>query len=199
MESPESTNLDRRAFLALVGSSLIGGLAAGGCSTRPVAARAAPDPRLAALVEVLLPRTATPGGLDSDVPGFVARMLGGALPTRAREALDAGFEALDEACLATRGEPFARLPRTERSRLAGWIDAAAFDPADREGASLRAFWLTLKQLVVVGHFSSRAVVDGALLYDPLPGSWEADIARTAESRVSYIDRTGVPYLLAIPL
>lgn len=198
MENSGRDGLDRRAFLALLGGALpLAG--ASGCQALTRSERLAQDARLAGIVDTLLPRTATPGGLDTDVPRFIASLIDGPLPDEAGAVIRAGLEALDSALLALGHPHFASLSAPQRARVLAWIDAAAFDASDKDGAPLRPFWLTLKQLVVVGHFSSQAAVDAQLLYDPSPGAWQADLPRTAQTRVSYIDRTGVPYLVTIPI
>lgn len=197
MEKLSEYELNRRSFLALLGGVLaLAGTSS--CRTRPRSRQLAEDARLAAIVDTLLPRTSTPGGLDTDVPRFVASMIEERLPTEAAAVVRAGLDAIDFT-LQTLGHPdLASQPAPQRTRMIAWIDAAAFDPLDKDGAPLRPFWLLLKQLIVVGHFGSKAAVEAQLLYDPLPGAWQADVLRTAATRVSYIDRTGVPYLVTIP-
>lgn len=197
MEKSSSDGLNRRAFLAVMGGALaISGTS--GCQVLPRSRQLAKDARLAAIVDTLLPRTTTPGGLDTGVPRFVASMIEVRLPREAAAVIRAGLDALDSTLETLGHRGLAALPAQKRTRIIAWIDAAAFDPSDEDGAPLRPFWLLLKQLIVVGHFGSKEAVEAQLLYDPLPGTWQADMLRTAATRVSYIDRTGVPYLVTIP-
>jgi hypothetical protein len=175
--SPEDPALlSRREALrraaALLGCALTPSLIEGVLRAQPAAAGpglpAAAARTLAALAERILPRTDTPGAVDVGVPAFIGRLFEGFLTDAERERLTAGVAALDRSCAARSGRPFAELEGAGQDEairgLAAGKDEAAGD-----------FLRLVRELVIVGYFTSEQIGKTLLRYDPVPGRYDADI------------------------
>jgi hypothetical protein len=195
--------MDRREFILAL-SAALAARPSSAASNAAVRLDSRARQSLRAIVDVLLPRTSTSGGLDTGVPQFVTLAVEQVLPRMLAQAVLDGLAALDEVCRARRSRAFADWPRAAQAELIAHLDfevlGASIGPSARtaETASLIRFWMTLKQLCLCAHFTTREAVQAQLEFDPMPGRFDPDVAVTSASRVSYTDRTSVPYLMAIP-
>lgn len=171
----------QRAALFLGGAALSSSLLEGVLHAQAPAA-GAPDRRAldatryataAALAERILPRTDTPGAGDVGVPAFIDRMYGAYLTPAERERLAAGLAGVEQQAQA-RGGAFASLPASAQDAIVGGL--AARD---------RAFWLQLRELVIVGYFTSETVGKTVLHYDPVPGRYRADVPLSEVGNVNW--------------
>jgi hypothetical protein len=132
------TGIDRRALLqqALL---LAGAIALpGGADALAAAARSGErllEPGrfalLTAVADTIVPRTDTPGAVDSEVPqNFDALLRNWAAPAR-RDALVGALDEIDALALRARQKPFAGLSAAERLELLAPHDLAALKPVPR--------------------------------------------------------------------
>lgn len=198
----------RRHFMQAWAGALAAAIAPS-LATGPANAQAATQlPSLAtleAVADALLPRSDTSGAIDSDVTAWI---LGTAWKRMLRPAertlISAGLAALDSAAAESLGLSFTRLPQARRTQVLATIDAWALDPEPPagEGAAvqraMRGFWVTLKRLVIAGHYTSEAGCRAELDFRPVPGPFVGDVPMTAESRTYYQDWIGVPFFPGSP-
>lgn len=123
---------------------------------------------LAAAADRILPRTDTPGARDAGVPAFVELMFAEYLTADERRRLADGLADLQKRATAAHGRAFAALAVAEQDALLKTLAAEAQDQA-------RGFFQQLRELTVVGYFTSELVGKEVLHYDPVPGRWEADV------------------------
>jgi hypothetical protein len=149
---------------------------------KPQAFPAAHKATLAALCELIIPKTDTPGAIEAGVPAFVADMYAHWMVPAERKAVADGLAQLEGAAKAGHGRGFAACTPAEQ--------AALLAPARKEAGSYRAkshgydgrladpaapFFFKMRDMVTLGYFTSEAGVNGELAYVPVPGRWEGDV------------------------
>ena len=174
--TPPSSPIDRREALrraALVlGGVLSGPAVAGilaGCEARDAPAGTW-QPRaltphqaelLASIAEHIIPETDTPGARAVGVHRFIDGLLAESYPAAERERFVHGLEGLDGRARRACGHPFlACTPSDQRALL---------DQLDR-GAD--GFFRTLKELTLVGYYTSEIGATRELHHAPVPGRYD---------------------------
>jgi hypothetical protein len=168
---------------ALSAPAILGVLS--GCSPKasatwkPVFLTEAQGAVVADVAELIIPRTDTPGAGDVGVPAFIDLMLKDAYPKQDQERFLGGLAALEEEAKGAHGKKFLELPWEQRMALLQKIhDAAA--AAERQlnlpPAQLqRPFVLMMKELSMLGYFTSKVGATQILQYVAVPGGFQACI------------------------
>jgi hypothetical protein len=179
----------RRAALLLGGAlsaSTVAGVVAG-CEARRVAAGAW-RPRaltseqaelVATIAEHILPETDTPGARAVGVDRFIDAMLAEGHPPRERERFLAGLAEVDARARRICGRDFLQCGTREQRTLLEQLDRES-SPA--EGSAV-PFFRTMKELTLLGYYTSEVGATRELRHAPVPGRFEgcvplAQIART---------------------
>jgi hypothetical protein len=111
---------------------------------------------LAAISELIIPATDTPGAVETGVPRFVELILSDwHTPDERRPVLE-GIDKLDADCQADYGKRFARCSEAQQ------VEALAAT----EGSTM---FTTLKSLVVNGYFTSELGARSQPGYNAMPG------------------------------
>jgi Gluconate 2-dehydrogenase subunit 3 len=108
---------------------------------------------LAEVVNTIIPDTDTPGAKAAHVHVFVDLMLKDCVPAAERQTVLAALDGL--------GDGFVTAARDERESRLALIDAPAL--------------ALLKQLTLLGYFTSEIGASQALAYDPVPGTYRGCI------------------------
>lgn len=134
---------------------------------------------LGAAAETILPATDTPGAKDVGVPEFIDRLVSQGYDEEARERFVKGLQDFMKEADAAHDKPFAELTaeqqlaflnqadRAMKDQLVSWRDNPPADPKERY-----QFFRNLKELVILGYFTSEQVGTEVLAYDPVPGVYE---------------------------
>lgn len=125
--------------------------------------------RVAALI---IPRTDTPGALDVGVPGFIELMLRDCYQKPAQIAFLTGLGELEN-------KKFLTLSTDRQINLLQQIEA------DAGKASGPAFWRIVKELTLLGYFSSEEGIRASFDYQPIPGRFEAIKIRPGQKDFMY--------------
>lgn len=163
----------RRAAMflgAAISPSLIG------CAERavPSADGAAAGPRylnaaqfalVAAIAERILPRTDTPGAVDVGVPSFIDLAYGEFMTPEEQTMLADGLTAMDASSGVTHGAAFTTLAASEQDELLRTIALASQDLD-------RSFFKQIRELTILGYFTSEAVGRDVLHHEPIPGRFD---------------------------
>ena len=129
----------------------------------PVALTQSQARALDAVAEQIVPATETPGARAAGVPQFVDRAIAGWCDKAQAVLLRGGLDGLDADARAAHGVAFADLTDAQQSAMLSAYDSS--------GASQRPFFLTLRELVTIGYFTSKPGATLALRYDPIPGAY----------------------------
>lgn len=169
----DPSGLDRRALM-LRAFALVGA-AAGAGALQACGQRAAgpffDDRRRAlldAVADTMIPATDTPGALAAEVPAFVDAMMRDWASRDSQGQFTAALDAVDDRARADHGMRFASLPAERRLQALAAHDAAVLF---EEGNPYRR----LKELILVGYYTSEIGATQELRYELVPGSWQADI------------------------
>jgi hypothetical protein len=129
------------------------------------AARAA---MLEALVDTVVPATDTPGAREARVHVFVDLGLRDCYTAAEQQLFSSGLEALAAECAKTHGRAFESCSPEERHALVAALDAASYSP---DSGPRGCFVRILKDLTLVGFYTSRAGATQALAYEKVPGGY----------------------------
>jgi hypothetical protein len=185
------------AFLlggALAAPTVAGVLAGCGAAADPEGASWVPrtlsqEQREAVLTigEIILPETDTPGARAARVDRYIDAMLSDYYPAADRRRFLAGLERVESRARAAFGAPFGALPAERQLQLVQALNRQAFaEPAGPGSPPVGGAWhpddtgpgsffRTLKELVLVGYYTSELGAKEELRVDPM-GSWRADIS-----------------------
>jgi len=127
---------------------------------------------VAAVVDIIIPRTDTPGALDAGVPRFIDQMFKDVYPADEQARYLQALAAFEHAG----GTPFLQLDAAQRkarvTRLHGEALAGGhhLDPV-----TAPAFVLMTKKLAMLGFFMSEPGCTQVLQYVAVPGGYQADV------------------------
>jgi hypothetical protein len=123
---------------------------------------------LEALVDTTLPATDTPGAREARVQVFVDLALRDCYTPAEQELFVDGLEALAEECQARHGRAFEACSPEQRHDLLARLDAASYAP---DTGARGSFIRILKDLTLVGFFTSRIGATQVLAYQAVPGGF----------------------------
>ena len=133
---------------------------------------------LSAISERILPRTDTPGASDVGVPAFIDLMYGEYMTPDETRTLTSGLAEVETLSTVQHKRGFAQLPGTEQDSLLKEI-AVASEKKER------TFFHLIRELTVVGYFTSEPVGKKVLHYDPIPGRFDACVPLAEVGNVNW--------------
>jgi gluconate 2-dehydrogenase gamma chain len=176
--SPASVLLTRREAIQraalFLGVALSPSLLAGALQAQSGAAGATRGPRYlsaaqfaiaAAVAERILPRTDTPGAGDVGVPAFIDLMFGAYLTPEENALLAAGLAEVEQLSTQQYRRGFTQLTPAQQDELLGGLARAS-------ESKEKTFFHLIREVTVLGYFTSEPVGKNVLHYDPIPGRYE---------------------------
>lgn len=125
-----------------------------------------------AVVDIIVPRTDTPGAVDAGVPRFIDQMFEDVYTSQERQRYLGALAAFERAAVL----PFGQLDVRRRQALVARLhEQALAGGKDLDPLSAPAFVLMTKKLAMLGFFMSQPGCTQVLQYDAVPGAWHADI------------------------
>jgi hypothetical protein len=135
-----------------------------------------------AVVDIMIPRTTTPGAKDVGVTELIDSLLKDVYSKDDRERYVSGLAEFDKAAQTAYGKPFLALDAKRQSTLVHkFHDAAATeerhlkkstdDDDDDDLPVQRPFILMTKEIAMVGFFASFPGATQVLQYDAIPGAY----------------------------
>jgi hypothetical protein len=134
------------------------------------------------VAELIMPRTDTPGARDVGVPAFIDVILKDAYPTEDQARFVSGLKDFEAEAQRAHGKPFLELAQAQRVAFLQKIHDAAVAtektqadndvPADERK---RPFVLMMKELTLLGFFTSQVGATQVLQYVAVPGGYQACI------------------------
>lgn len=119
---------------------------------------------IADLAEVIIPTTDTPGAKDAGVDQFIRHVIENCTTPAQQETFRLGLQQTDILSQAAFGKPFSELDNLQRTDVVGKL-------SQRE----KQFFASLRELTIVGYFTSETGATKALAYLPIPGRFQGDI------------------------
>lgn len=131
------------------------------------------------VVDVIIPRTDTPGALDAGVPAFMHQMLAEWASPNTRADIINVLESVDRRAWNKHGAAFRELPAERRLEVMRALDEEGLS---REDLAYGKF----KMLVMVGYYHSEAGATQELRYELVPGAWRSCLPLTEVGRASAV-------------
>ncbi len=120
----------------------------------------------AAIAERILPRTETPGAADVGVPAFIDVMYGRYLTLDEKQMLTQGLADANVVSMARQGKRLVDLTPGQQDEVLRGIARAS------QGKE-KSFFQLIRELTLVGYFTSEPIGRDVLHYDPIPGPYQA--------------------------
>jgi len=176
--------IKRTAFLtggAISASILIGVLdgcqpaVSQGTDWKPEFLSKAQGDLVAEVAERIIPATNTPGAKEAGVPKFIDSMLSGYFEGDEKKVLVDGLAQIDKDSNAAHGKSFVQLATEQQDKLLTKYDKAAYAQNQKHGDGPPHFFSMLKQLTLVGFFTSEIGATQVLKYEAVPGDYKGCI------------------------
>lgn len=123
--------------------------------------------------EIIIPRTDTPGAKDAGVPSFIDQMLKEVYSEEDQKKFAEGLAAFNEGAEGEFGEAFAGLDDEDKAAYVRKVHDEAVNSTEER--SERPFILTMKELTMLGFFTSEPGATQVLQYVPVPGAYKGCI------------------------
>ncbi|TCV92698.1 gluconate 2-dehydrogenase subunit 3-like protein [Luteibacter rhizovicinus] len=161
---------------AVAAPSLLAVFEAHAASQKPDAAprffNPAQSSLIAAVIDIVIPRTDTPGALDAGVPAFIDQMFKDVYTKADQQRYLTALAAFDQAG----GKPFLQLDEAQRKKLVTKLHSEAIATSRHATMPPAAdFVLMTKKLTMLGFFMSQPGCTEVLQYVAVPGGFKADI------------------------
>ena len=144
------------------------------------------------LVDIILPATDTPGGLDVNLPQFIDMMSNDVLEADQQQIFKQGSEVFSDRFKSKFGKDIGGSDKKEIAELfADLFDVsdekkkeilkingkkgAEIPAAEQENFKMYKFLLTVRSLSLLGYFTSEKIGTQVLSFDPIPGGYKACI------------------------
>jgi gluconate 2-dehydrogenase gamma chain len=139
---------------------------------------------IATLAELIIPTTDTPGAIAAGVPEFISHIYTHWFDASERNIFRQGLERLEGASQAQQQCQFvesnqafqiAQLANEEQIALQYVSDAPVKGISSREHDPKTPFFSRLKELVVVGYYTSEVGCKQEQIYTPMPGQYQGNL------------------------
>lgn len=126
------------------------------------------------VAETIIPKTNTPGAKDAETGKFIALYVQDCYDEANKKIFKNGIVTLNEASNKKYGTTFLKIDDSKRKALLIDIDKEA--KVHNESDKKEAHYFTLmKQLTLLGFFTSKPGATQVLRYNPVPGKYEGCI------------------------
>jgi hypothetical protein len=184
----DSNDLTRRQALRRVGA-LLGGVVSAptvagvlsGCQRRtgadwsPTILSAEQNAMVDTIAEIIIPTTDTPGASAANVNRFIDAMVGESYQETNRKRFLAGLEDVNARCKTNYGSPFVDCSPEQQRALVGELDDEAFGPNASVDREHPPFFRMMKELVIVGYYTSEIGATQELRTNAVPGYYDGDV------------------------
>ncbi|GJM30440.1 MAG: hypothetical protein DHS20C17_30750 [Cyclobacteriaceae bacterium] len=132
---------------------------------------------ISSMVDTILPKTDTPGGLEVKVDIFIDKVFAEIYDQEQQTAVVREIEQFDQKCREQFGDSFAKLNDKERTEVlknaestAGKFNGKVWGTAVGTQQPV-GFYRNLKSMILWGYFTSAEIGKNVLNYDPVPGAY----------------------------
>jgi gluconate 2-dehydrogenase gamma chain len=137
-------------------------------STAPAYLTAKQFETASAIAERILPKTDTPGAREVGVPAFIDLMYGQYMTPSEQRVFAAGLDEVEAGSTTANARSFSTSSPEQQDRLLTMIAKVA---QGRENT----FFHLMKELTLLGYFTSEPIGKNVLQYDPIPGRYDGCI------------------------
>ncbi len=131
---------------------------------------------ISTLSDIIIPRTDTPGAVDAGVPGFIDQMLKEVYTEEDQKFFTDGLAAFNEGAKSEYGDAYIDLDAEDQAAYVKTVhDAAVEAEKTTDPAPKRPFILMMKELTMLGFFTSEPGATQVLQYEAVPGAYKGCI------------------------
>jgi gluconate 2-dehydrogenase gamma chain len=128
------------------------------------------------VAEIIIPKTDTPGAKEAGVPGFIDLMLKDVYTKEDQDRFLDGLQKFDEGAKGAHGDPFIELSAEDQAAYVNQIhDEAVKEERGENRPPKRPFILMMKELTMLGFFTSKEGATQVLQYVAVPGAYKGCI------------------------
>ncbi len=177
--------MDRRELLKMItvltGGAFIGGeLLLSGCKNEPAMGAATFNDQDAAFLDevadTILPTTKSPGAKTAKVGTFMTVMVNDCYNEQDQKTFHEGINKLNEASKKANGKSFMESTPEQRTTFLTALDKEAKDfRKTKKKEESDHYFTMMKQLTLLGYFTSKEGATQALRYVAVPGKYEGCI------------------------
>lgn len=124
------------------------------------------------MTDIIIPRTDTPGAVDAGVPAFVVMMMQECYPDDDQKQFHDGLAAFDRFSKDHYGSSFLKLPEDKQESAVSDLDKTVLGNGKKEGDKDLSFYRKLKELTLLGFFTSEPGATKTLRYVQIPGRYD---------------------------
>ena len=127
------------------------------------------------IADTMLPETKTPGAKAAGVGPFMALMVADAYSPEEQQVFADGLRTLDRACTEMHDHAFMSASPSERLELLERLDREQYDAMEArdDGDETPAhYFRMMKELALLGYFTSEVGYRQAMRFAETPGRWE---------------------------
>ncbi len=125
------------------------------------------------IAETILPETSTPGAKAAGVGAFMALMVKDAYYPPDQAIFHEGMAAVDARCRDASGRSFTAASPADRLKLLEALDAEQFEAMHNQPPDApRHFFRMMKELALLGYFTSEVGYNQAMRYVETPGRFD---------------------------
>lgn len=123
------------------------------------------------VTEIIIPRTDTPGAKDVGVPGFIDQVMKECYKKEDQDKFLNGLTAFDDGAKELYGDAFNDLDTEQQVAYVKKIHDEAISAKRAATTKENPFILVVKELTLVGFFSSEPGATQVLQYQAVPGAY----------------------------
>ncbi|WP_447642363.1 MULTISPECIES: gluconate 2-dehydrogenase subunit 3 family protein [Chitinophagaceae] len=135
------------------------------------------------IAETIIPKTNTPGAKDAEVGKFIALYATECYSDAELDILRKGIKQLNDASLQKYNEGFMKINPQQKEALLTAIDTEAEKAGEqsKEKKDVIHYFTLMKQLTLLGFFTSKQGATQVLRYMPVPGTYKGCVEYKGEA------------------
>jgi hypothetical protein len=125
--------------------------------------------------ETILPETSTPGAKAANVGGFMATMVNDCYTPEDQKVFKKGISQLDDASDKKFSKKFMEIDAKQKTELLTQLDKEQKEYSKtKKPEDANHYFTMMKQLTLLGYFTSEVGATKALRYVPVPGKYDGN-------------------------
>jgi hypothetical protein len=143
------------------------------------------------IAETILPRTQTPGAKDLHLDQFIDRMVKQLFSIPEQQMFLEGLDMFEKECKDMNGKEFGKCSVEQRHALLTKMETISEKKTSgvwsmaKKKAGPGSFYRRVKELSLIGYFTSEEIGKKLLVYDPVPGAYKVDITSAEPVRIAF--------------
>ncbi len=138
---------------------------------------------IADVSDIILPKTNTPGALDVGVDAFVDFIIDGCYSNEGQQHFVEGLIKLDKASNSLFGKIFIELSSLKKKELLAGLETKSLKTDMHLNSNNKPFYFQLKELILLGYFTSEEIMTNHLKYVPIPTRLEGCVPLNANQKL----------------